>query len=501
MRLSELLSTTDVLNFDGDGSVEICGIAFDSRRVEPGWLFIALRGSGADGHDFVAQAVERGSVALVVESEDALKGIRNRPAVVRVPDSRRALAHLAAAWYRRPFDGMNLWAVTGTNGKTTTSYLVEAVLSAAGKHTGVIGTVNWRIGRELNPSTATTPEPLELMNILSIMARRGVSDVVMEVSSHALVQQRVSACRFEGAVFTNLSRDHLDYHRTMDSYLNAKAVLFESLDDRAVAVINGDDPAGRVLAARTCASVVTYGIGDGCDVRAVETRLSGSGLQARLATPAGEMEVSSRLVGTFNVYNVLAAAAAGLCSGGNRQSIVDGIASVRGVPGRMEPVPNSRSVTILVDYAHSPDALLKAMEAVKGLTSGRFITVFGCGGDRDPGKREEMGRIAAKISDLVFITSDNPRSEDPAAIAAQIEKGVLAGGMPRISGSAADAVVGYLVQPDRRAAIESAVGAAHPGDMVLIAGKGHENYQELNGVRRPFDDRLVAALAAGEETS
>jgi UDP-N-acetylmuramoyl-L-alanyl-D-glutamate--2,6-diaminopimelate ligase len=391
---------------------------------------------------------------------------------------------------------MNIWAITGTNGKTTTSYLLEAVLATAGRKTGVIGTINWRIQDEIHQCRATTPEPLELMNIMRLMADKGVSDVVMEVSSHALVQQRVQACRFSGAVFTNLSRDHLDYHRTMDDYLNAKAILFESLDHDAVAVINGDDAAGKKLAGRTRARIITYGLGEQCDVRAVETKFEGKGVHARVLTPAGEMEIISRLVGTFNVYNVLAAAAAGFSFGFDPALVAAGIYSVEGVPGRMERIPNRKSITILVDYAHSPDALQKAIEAVKELVAGRLITVFGCGGDRDPGKRAEMGRIAAKMSDIVFITSDNPRTEDPAAIAAQVETGVKESGMRKLSEPYSFVRRGYVLEVDRAAAIAAAIKTAHSGDLVLIAGRGHEGCQEKNGIRIPFDDRLVAAEAA-----
>jgi UDP-N-acetylmuramoyl-L-alanyl-D-glutamate--2,6-diaminopimelate ligase len=497
MYLSELLASLDILDFEGDERTEIHGITFDSRKVEPGWLFVALRGTRADGHGFIAGAVERGAAAVVVESKGSLNGIDKVPAVVRVSDSRRALAGIAACWYSRPDERMNIWAITGTNGKTTTSYLLEGILAAAGKKTGVIGTIDWRIQDETHHCAATTPEPLELMKIMHRMAGKDVSDVVMEVSSHALVQQRVRACRFSGAVFTNLSRDHLDYHRTMEDYFNAKAILFEGLDHDAVAVVNGDDPAGRLLAGRTRARVVTYGCEERCDIRAVDIRLTAEGISARLLTPAGEIEAVSGLVGTFNVYNVLAAAAAGLSFGCDPDQVAAGICSVKGVPGRLERISNRKSITILVDYAHSPDALLKAIEAVKDLVSGRLITVFGCGGDRDPGKRSEMGRIAARMSDLVFVTSDNPRTEDPAAIASQVETGVVAGGMKRLTGPAAGIRRGYVLELDRAAAIAAAIEAAHPGDLVLIAGKGHEDYQEKDGVRRPFDDRVVAAEAAG----
>lgn len=497
MHLSELLTSLNIMDFEGDGRIEIHGITNDSRNVEPGWLFVALRGNHADGHDYVTGAVERGAAAVVVECKDALNGIERVPAVVRVSDSRCALAEIAACWYGRPCEGMTISAITGTNGKTTTSYLLESVLAAAERTPGVIGTINWRVGEEVHTCSATTPEPLELMRIMRTMAGKGVSDVVMEVSSHALVQQRVRACRFSCAVFTNLSRDHLDYHQTMDAYFNAKALLFERLDQDAVAVINADDPVGRKLAGRTAARVVTYGLEEACDVHAVETKLTDKGISVKLLTPAGKLEIVSSLVGTFNVYNIMAAVAAGISLGCDPARVAAGIYSVKGVPGRLERIPNPKSMTILVDYAHSPDALLKALEAVKDLVSGRLITVFGCGGDRDSGKRAEMGRIAARMSDFVFITSDNPRTEDPAAIAKEIEAGVTAEGMQRMTDPLPASCRGYTVELDRGAAIAAAIQVAQVGDLVLIAGKGHEGYQERGGVRRPFDDRIVAARAAG----
>jgi UDP-N-acetylmuramoyl-L-alanyl-D-glutamate--2,6-diaminopimelate ligase len=497
MHLSELLTSLNILDFEGDGRIEIRGITYDSRNVEPGCLFVALRGNNADGHDYIARAVEQGAAAVVVERKDALNGIKHVPAVVRVSDSRCALAEIAACWHGRPCEGMTISAITGTNGKTTTSYLLESVLAAAGRTTGVIGTINWRVGDDVHTCSTTTPEPLELMRIMRMMAEKGVSDVVMEVSSHALVQQRVRACPFSCAVFTNLSRDHLDYHRTMDAYFDAKAILFETLGQDAVAVINRDDPAGRKLAGRTPARVVTYGLEETCDVRAERIRLTDKGLFMKLLTPAGELEIVSGLIGTFNVYNIMAAVAAGISLGCDPVRAAAGIYSVKGVPGRLERIPNPKSMTILVDYAHSPDALLKAIEAVKDLVSGRLITVFGCGGDRDSGKRAEMGRIAAEMSDLVFITSDNPRTEDPAAIAAQIEAGVTAGGMQRLTDPASDLRRGYSIELDRGAAIAAAIRVAQAGDLILIAGKGHEGYQERDGVRKPFDDRIVAARAAG----
>lgn len=486
----------------GDSNREIEGLAYDSREVKPGYLFVALRGSTQDGHDFVKEAIRNGAVAVVLESAGGEKGIDTEVTVVRVPDSRVALSKLAVEFYGHPYRDMNLIGITGTNGKTTTSYLLESILLAAGARPGVIGTINDRLPGKVWEANVTTPESLELMQRLRDMAEAGVTHVVMEISSHALDQGRVEDCPFQAAVFTNISRDHLDYHKSIEAYFEAKSRLFLGLREKgagesARAVINTDDPKGRALAELTDAPVVTYGQGRDCDFRADRIQEGREGLTARLITPAGEIEIQSRLIGGFNIYNILAAAAAALCLDVDPVAVASGVANLSGVPGRLELVENARSLSVVVDYAHTPDALLKVLEAIKPLVEGRLITVFGCGGDRDKGKRREMGRVAGEISDLVFITNDNPRTEDPYAIARQIEEGVRESGLEKLGSDSRDRPEGsgYFLDLDRGNAILRAVGMADGNDFVLIAGKGHEDYQITGKGKRHFDDREVATEA------
>lgn len=492
MRVKDLIAGMTIEDFQGDPDSEISGIAYDSRLVEPGALFVALRGHRQDGHDYIRDAVSRGAAAIILEVPLSVAGREhpNRVAMIRVPDARRALSRLAVRFFDAPFNTMRLIGITGTNGKTTTAYLLESILGAGGKQPGVIGTINYRFSGQVLEAPVTTPESLDLMQTLRRMADRGVTDVVMEVSSHSLDQGRVRDCPFQVAVFTNLSQDHLDYHRTMEAYFDAKASLFSPSSKSgtggpAQAVINADDSKGRELIQLTKAQVVTYGLGKGCHIQARDLHVSRSGLKARLITPAGETDIASRLIGAHDIYNIMAAAGAAWAMGIDLESIYSGILQLTGVPGRLEMVKNRRGLALIVDYAHTPDALLKALEAVRLLTTGRVFTVFGCGGDRDRGKRKEMGRIAGMRSDKVFVTSDNPRTEDSAAIAAQIEAGVIESG-----------IRGYVVDLDRKRAIQRAVRMADNGDLVLIAGKGHETYQITGSEKRPFDDRVVAAEAA-----
>ncbi len=500
MRLARILNGVAVLDFRGDPELEITGIAYDSRAVNPGDLFVALKGRNLDGHQFIEEALSRGALALV--TEHPLPG-RKAAALLRVPDARSALAKLALRFYEPPLHALNLTGITGTNGKTTTSYLLEAILLAAGRQPGVLGTVNYRYPGHRCPAPVTTPESLDLMRTLRAMADAGVTDVVMEVSSHALAQGRTRECPFRTAVFTNLSRDHLDYHLDMEAYFEAKSRLFRNLDRRGAGtltrgVINLDDPRGAELVRLTPVPVLTYGLSDGCAVRAEGIQLSPAGLTARLIAPQGEVAIDSALLGEFNVYNILAAAAAALSLGVDLAAVAAGVHSLQSVPGRLESVANSRGISLVVDYAHTPDALGKALQALRALTTGRLIVSFGCGGDRDRGKRPEMGRIAAGIGDLVIVTSDNPRTENPAAIAAEIEVGIRASGLERIPSGAEGRPTdrGYLVELDRRSAIRRAVALARAGDAVLIAGKGHEDYQIIGAERRSFDDRIEAAEAA-----
>ncbi len=500
MKLGQLVKGMNHYEISGDLEQPINGLAYDSREVKPGNLFVALRGHERDGHDYLGDALEKGAMVLVGES---FSGIGENVTKVRVVDSREALSRLSIQFYSHPFDGLNLIGITGTNGKTTTSYLLESILASAGAKPGVMGTINYRYSGKTHPAPVTTPESLDLMRFLREMADDGITDVIMEVSSHALDQKRTEGCPFKVAVFTNFSRDHLDYHHTMEDYFKAKSLLFRDLlgnrqGIKNMAILNMDDPKGVELAALTQAEVMTYGLREKCDVGIESIAANKAGLKGELITPRGERTFQSPLIGEINVYNILAASAAALALDIDLDSVVEGIERLERVPGRLEPVRNARGLTIVVDYAHTPDALLKTLRDVRPLVKRRLITVFGCGGDRDKGKRAEMGLVAGEHSDLVFITSDNPRSEEPMSIVRQIEKGAQESGMKRVEGSSNHRrkTEGYIMEVDRETAIRQAISEADKGDLILIAGKGHEDYQLVGGERRHFDDREVAALAA-----
>ena len=500
MKLEELVKGMIDFEIIGDSAQMINGLVYDSRRVKPGDLFVALRGHGQDGHDFFAEALSNGAVALVGER---FPGLREDVTKIRVPDSREALSKLAIQFYRRPFERLNLIGITGTNGKTTTSYLLESILLAGGAKPGVVGTINYRFSGRIRQAPVTTPESLDLMSLLREMADDGATDVIMEVSSHALDQKRTEGCPFKVAIFTNFTRDHLDYHHTMEDYFRAKSLLFRNLvrgetGDENFAILNMDDAKGEELASFTKAKVVTYGLKTANDVRAESISADKGGLKGRLLTPMGESTFRSSLIGEINIYNILAASAAAIALKIDLDKVVEGIENLQTVPGRLEPVPNDRGLTILVDYAHTPDALQKALRDVTPFVKGRLITVFGCGGDRDKGKRYEMGLVAGQGSDLVFITSDNPRSEKPLSIMRQIEKGVQDSGLTRFIESVdhLKGKAGYVMEADRRSAIRRAVSVADEKDLILIAGKGHEDYQIVGSEKRHFDDREEAALAA-----
>jgi UDP-N-acetylmuramoyl-L-alanyl-D-glutamate--2,6-diaminopimelate ligase len=505
MRLGELISGLAITASQVDPELEIRDIVYDSRQVRPGCLFTALRGHQQDGHRFLPDAISKGAAAVVGED---LQGIRDRVAAwVQVPDARRALAEMATRFFDFPFRDLNLIGITGTNGKTTTTYLLESILSAAGAEPGVIGTINYRFGGQIFPALNTTPESLDLMRLLRAMKDQGVTDVVMEVSSHALDQGRVAGCPFRVAVFTNLTRDHLDYHETMEKYFAAKSILFRDLGRvapgrPATAVINLDDSRGPELMRLTAAEVLTYGLKKEAEVSAGDIRIGKDGLDCRLRTRQGEKDIRSTLIGEVNVYNILAATAAALALGLNLDTIARGIAALPAVPGRMQLVANQRGLTIVVDYSHKPEALRKALQVLNSFRSGRLITVFGCGGDRDRGKRPEMGRIAGEQSDGVVLTSDNPRSEDPLDIIREIENGITGTGLkkttPEEFGRLSQKSF-YTVEADRRKAIRLAIKTAQAGDIILIAGKGHEDYQIIKGRKLHFDDCREAALAVEEE--
>jgi len=450
--------------------VNVVDVVYRSQDAVAGSLFFCVPGSGRDGHDFAAEAVARGAIALIVERWMPVEVVQ-----VRVPSVREAMGPLSAAFFGRPGDRMTMVGVTGTNGKTTTTYLLESVFRRSGRVPGLIGTTGLRIDGEPMPFPRTTPEAPDLHRLLARMADRGVEAVAMEVSSHGLHQHRIDGIRYRCSVFTNLSQDHLDYHASMEEYFEAKARLFTpELSERAV--VNLDSPHGRRLL-RPDLPTVTFGQGPGADVRATDVRATRSGVSFRV----GDLEIRSSLRGGFNVENCLAALATARTLGIPDDVSAQGIADVRGVPGRVETVEEGQDFLVVVDYAHTPAGVENVLQAARLLAAGRIILVLGCGGDRDRAKRPLMGRAAASLADLSVITSDNPRSEDPLAIIAEIEPGAREGGGR------------YVIEPERRAAIKLAVSEAGEGDVVVIAGKGHETGQEFADRTVPFDDRIVAA--------
>ncbi len=487
MTLAELVQSLDVVERIGDANVAIGGIADDSRAVKPGSLFVAVRGERVDGHRFVAQAIGAGAAALVVEEPSA--GPSSVP-VVRVRNTRKALGVLAGRFYGEPAFRLTLVGVTGTNGKTTTTYLCKALLEAVGRRVGLIGTVAYQIGADTIPASHTTPGAVELQTVLGRMRDAKLDSVVMEVSSHALALDRVAGCEFDVAVFTNLTQDHLDFHRDMDDYFRAKLLLFTGLGEGSRkahpkrAIVNADDPRGAAVAAATKVPVWTYGIHREADIRAEQVQLSLAGSRFTVKSPVGSFAVDSRLVGEHNVSNLLAAIGVGLHEGLTPDQIRAGIAAASSVPGRFERVDAGQDFAVLVDYAHTDDALIRVLTTAQSLKTGRVITVFGCGGDRDRTKRPKMGRAATRLSDVVFLTSDNPRTEDPLAILAEVEVGVKEVLDP--------SRVRYEKIADRAQAIEAAIREARSGDTVVIAGKGHEDYQIIGTTKHHFDDREVA---------
>jgi UDP-N-acetylmuramoyl-L-alanyl-D-glutamate--2,6-diaminopimelate ligase len=504
MRLRELLALEKIEAIEGDAEREITGLAYDSRRVQPGSVFFAIRGEKSDGHDFLEQAAGRGAAALVVARP------MSRPdgaVLIRVRDVRRAMGLWSARFFDEPSRSLKLVGITGTNGKTTCSYLMEAILAAAGLAPGVIGTINYRYGARQMPAPHTTPESLDLEMMLAEMLEARVGAVAMEVSSHALAQERVRGVHFDAALFTNLSRDHLDYHRDMDDYFAAKRKLFtdhlaNSAKAKRNAIIHGADPRGRELvnALRgTDVDVWTYGEDPQWDVHALKVSSDVSGIRGKIRAKEHTLEFSSAMIGAANLQNILAAAATGFALGLPPGAISAGIERLKTVPGRLEKVENDRGIAVLVDYAHTPDALEKVLTTMRPLAQGRVFAVFGCGGDRDRGKRPVMGEIAARMSDIAIVTSDNPRTEEPADIIAEIETGLRRTGKTKISGpkpetrnSKLETENGYYVEEDRGKAIRIALASARPGDVVLIAGKGHEDYQIIGREKIHFDDREAA---------
>jgi len=489
MKLDLLIEGFSILEIRGSTDIEVRGVTNDSRAVQEGYLFIAIKGSNQDGHRYLAQAVEAGAHALIVEQAE--KEFQN-VTTIKVSDSKAVLPELAARFYGYPLTGIRLVGITGTNGKTTTSYLLESIWREAGVRVGLIGTISYRYNGHSFEASLTTPDSPELMRIIREMRSAGITDVILEVSSHSLDQGRTSGFPWSRALFTNLSRDHLDYHSTMENYFQSKSQLFTSLGENqgtnVEAVINIDDPNGRQLQHMTSVPVVSYGLGEDCMVRGVDIDSRVEGLRFTLATPGGSVPVTSSLLGEINVYNILAAAATAYSLDLGLEVVQRGIGRLAYVPGRLQPVTNSKGLSVFVDYAHTPDALRKVLQTLKPFVRGKLITVFGCGGNRDKGKRPEMGKIAGELSDLVIITSDNPRKENPDQIAYEIERGVQEAGLARIepNGFAHDA--GYGIVLDRRMAIRDGINAAADKDIVVVAGKGHENYQIIGNRKLHFDD-------------
>jgi UDP-N-acetylmuramoyl-L-alanyl-D-glutamate--2,6-diaminopimelate ligase len=498
MQLLEMLPALDgqvaLLERQGDLRVQVAAITDDSRAVQAGSLFVAVRGEQVDGHRFIPAALQAGAAAVVLEQSFAGLGVPS----VRVADSRKALGLLGGRFYGNPSSRLRMIGITGTNGKTTTAYVCKALLEAIGRRVGLIGTVAYQIGSETVAASHTTPGALTLQQLLAKMIERACDVAVMEVSSHALAQDRTVGCEYDVAVFSNLTQDHLDFHRTMEEYFQAKLRLFTGLTGTQKpnkrAIVNSDDPSGLRIQSLSPAPVWTYGMKSKADLRAEDVRLSLGGTSFRAATPAGSFAIESHLVGEHNVYNLLAAIGVALHEGATIDQVCEAVTHVTNVPGRFERVMAGQPFTVVVDYAHTEDALVRVLAAAQALKAGRIITVFGCGGDRDRGKRPKMGQAAVRYSDIVILTSDNPRTEDPLAILQEVEAGVVQALTDHPS-------VQYRRFPDRKAAIGAAVREARPGDMVLIAGKGHEDYQIIGTAKVHFDDREVAREAIAQLAS
>ncbi len=479
MTLGELFRQVPGSEIGADAGLRITSLTYDSRRVKPGTLFFAIEGAKADGHAFVPQALSRGAVAVVSE--------RPAPADlascwVRVERIRRGLSEAARVFYGQPDSSLLLVGITGTNGKTTTSYLLESILRAGGIRAGLFGTIEYRVGNRTLAAGMTTPESLDLLEHFAELRGVGIKAAVMEVSSHALAQERVWGIHFSAAVFTNLTQDHLDFHKDFEGYFAAKRRLFEGLGTPSpeLSVINVDDPWGLRLLELPARRRLTYGITSDAEVKPKQFSEDPAGLRATLTTPAGKVEAASSLLGRANLANILAATATAVGLGVPGEKISEGIAALRAVPGRFERVDEGQPFLVVVDYAHTDDALRSVLKTARELTCNRLIVVFGCGGERDRAKRPLMGEAAGSLSDLPVLTSDNPRGEDPLRIMS-------------------DALVGlqrsdkkYIAEVDREAAVRKAFEQAHEGDVVVLAGKGHETYQILKGGPIPFDDREVA---------
>ncbi|MGD0536107.1 MAG: UDP-N-acetylmuramoyl-L-alanyl-D-glutamate--2,6-diaminopimelate ligase [Verrucomicrobiota bacterium] len=488
MQLRALLQHVPALTVEGPSDREFVGLAYDSRRVTPGMVFFAIPGLNTDGHDFIADAIERGAVAVVCQRNGF---VPRRATKIKVADTRMALALAAAAFYGHPSRKLKVIGVTGTNGKTCVAFMLRAMLEAAGVQPGLISTIRHEIGDRVIPAQRTTPEALEIQQMLAAMVRSGCGACVMEVSSHALDQQRVAGVEFDLGIFTNLTEDHLDYHASVEDYYQAKKRLFDGIAAGAKrgggAVINIDDAYGARLARETTVEVqLTYGLGDAARVRARNLVLSRQGARMTVEGPHGSFDCQLPLIGRNNVFNALAATGAALFLRLPPAVIRGALNTLQPVPGRLERVVQGQPFDVFVDYAHTEAALRQTLETLREVTAGRLLLTFGCGGSRDTAKRSRMGRVAAELATFTVITNDNPRRETPEEIAAQIETGYC--------DVRAD---GCTVELDRRRAIAGLLRVARPGDTLLIAGKGHETYQEFEDTVVPFDDRVYVRETLG----
>lgn len=503
MNLSRLLKSISHLENKNASTVSasfdpaISSVHYNSKDVQNGGLFVAIKGLVADGHNYIDDAVKNGAVIVITEKPVQLDNI----AVFCVTNSRKALAIIAATFHNNPSDGMNIIGITGTNGKTTISYLLESILIKAGIKTGVIGTINYRYDNKEFKNPMTTPESLDLQKILFEMKDAGVTHVVMEISSHAIDLDRIEGCSINSAIFTNLTQDHLDYHKTMENYWDCKRRLFTDIlpvsgkTKKITAIVNNKNTYGQELVNILSYPVISTGDLDSA-IKPIDVSLTISGIKASISTPAGEFNINSSIIGEHNLENILNAVGAAIASEIPLSAIQDGLENVN-IPGRLEKIVNNRKISVFVDYAHTPDALKNVLSTLKPLTDGKVICVFGCGGDRDNSKRPQMGSIAESHSDRIIVTSDNPRSEDPDVIINQILKGIKG---KKFIGNSEDFSKDndgklHYIEPDRQKAIEYSINSAKQGDSVLIAGKGHETYQITNTGTIDFDDREKARIA------
>lgn len=496
VELSLLLDGIDVVSISGEMKEPVSEICYDSRSCVEDALFVSIPGLKFDGHDYIDAAIQKGARYIVHEKDISR---RRDITYIKVGDSRRTLGKLGKNFFRNPTAELCLIGVTGTNGKTTVTYLLESILKAAGFQVGVIGTINYRFCDESHESSITTPESIDLQRIFKQMLDAGVTHVIAEVSSHALDLARVDDCDHDMGIFTNLSQDHLDYHHTLENYYQAKKRFFlEILKDGKKMIINADDPWGQRMIQEMGIRTITFGINNKSDVSVGIFDLSLDGIRAEIRTDQGTFAIKTPMIGKFNLYNILASAAVASRLNISQQVIKEGIESMHSVPGRFQKVSSESDPAVFVDYAHTDDALRNVLENLSHFKKKNIITVFGCGGDRDRGKRPLMGKAASELSDFTIITSDNPRTEDPLEIIGQIEAGITNNSIKKYAPEDINGVIGekgYVMIPDRREAIHMAVSIAEPLDIILIAGKGHEHYQIIGDKKFPFDDAVVAREA------